>query len=230
MAARSKATRKKTTSKKATGGTTRARKKTATKAAGAPRAAPKAATPAPGAATPARRISPAEALAKKLLRITNELQNADLSEIYAQECSSIEPGAGPAAHVQGLPALEEKIQNWLSMVESEHWSARNVLVKGNTICIEWQAELKMRDGRVLTLDEVAVHEVRGGKIVAERFYYDPSVLAPPAPEIAIPEPEPEPEPPAIEIVVPEPVHHPPRPPVEEPEDEGPESPIDPIDL
>ena len=38
----------------------------------------------------------------------------------------------------------------------------------------------MRDGRTVQLTEVAVHEIKDGKIQSERYYYDPSALAPPA--------------------------------------------------
>jgi hypothetical protein len=53
-------------------------------------------------------------------------------------------------------------------------------VQGETICIEWHGELELADGRRVVLDEVAIHELDGGRIANERFYYDPSVLAPPA--------------------------------------------------
>ncbi len=199
MAARKKATRKKAASNKIAASSS-TRKKAG--AARSPQAPKKTATRS--ASAPPRRASAAETLARKLVRIANDAANRNLEELYVQDCSSVEPGAGPGAVVHGLPALEEKLQGWLSIVESEHWNARSVLVKGNTICIEWQAELKLRDGRAVTLEEVAVHEVRGGKIAAERFYYDPSVLFPPAPPqpvaavtppvpAAVPVAEPEPE-------------------------------------
>jgi hypothetical protein len=60
----------------------------------------------------------------------------------------------------------------------------------------------------VTLEEVAIHEIRGGKIVAERFYYDPSVLfppAPPEPEAVAPPPPAEPEPEPVRQPDPEPV-------------------------
>ena len=68
-------------------------------------------------------------------------------------------------------------------LESGTWNARNQWVKGNTIAIEWEAQLRFKNGRSVTLEEIAVHEIRGGKIVAERYYYDPAlVIAAMAPE------------------------------------------------
>jgi hypothetical protein len=49
-------------------------------------------------------------------------------------------------------------------------------VKGNVIVIEWDMEVTLRNGRTLSLSEIAVHETRGGKIASERYYYDPTVL------------------------------------------------------
>jgi ketosteroid isomerase-like protein len=52
----------------------------------------------------------------------------------------------------------------------------------NTVCIEWDGEVTLRDGRSVHLREIAVHEIKDGKIQHERYYYDPSALAPsPAP-------------------------------------------------
>jgi ketosteroid isomerase-like protein len=39
--------------------------------------------------------------------------------------------------------------------------------------------VKTRDGRTVNLREVAVHEIKDGKIQRERFYYNPMDLAPP---------------------------------------------------
>ena len=94
----------------------------------------------------------------------------------------------------GIPALRTKFEEWDAIVTSQKWTARNTFVKGNRICIEWQCQLTLRDGRELDFEEVAIHEVRGGKIVAERYYYDPSVLASPRKEKAAPAPKPDEEP------------------------------------
>jgi ketosteroid isomerase-like protein len=58
------------------------------------------------------------------------------------------------------------------------WTAKRFWVGRNTICIEWDATVNLRDGRTVSLPEIAVHEIRGGKIQSERFYYNPLVLAP----------------------------------------------------
>ena len=63
------------------------------------------------------------------------------------------------------------------MVSDSRWHARNMWCDGQTVVIEWEAQLTLRPGsRKVLLREIAVHEVREGKIVRERFYYDPSLL------------------------------------------------------
>lgn len=138
-----------------------------------------------------QKASPVESLARKIVRLANRPEKRDLAELYSESCVSRET-QGPS--VSGIPALRSKAEAWDALVDSQRWTARNTFVKGNRICIEWQCHLKLRDGRELEFEEVAVHEVRGGKIVAERYYYDPSVLAPPAPTQAPTEAPAEPEP------------------------------------
>ncbi len=141
-----------------------------------------------------------ESVARKIVRVTKNLSQLKLADLYSESCSSIEPG--PGEPVVGLEGLDQKLASWMSSVEQQTWKPRNVWIKGNTIAIQWDAELKFKDGRSVAFEEVAIHEVRGGKIVAERYYYDPSVLAPPPEELA-PEPPiktrrtgPDPTPPA----------------------------------
>ena len=133
----------------------------------------------PSKRTAARKTLTPESLARKIVRATTgDTGNVKLEDLYAEDCTSIEAtGGSPAV---GLAGLQEKLNGWMSVVDSQAWKARHVWVKGHTIAIEWEADLKFRDGRRIQFEEVAVHEVRGGKIVAERYYYDPAVLAPPS--------------------------------------------------
>ena len=192
MAARGKTTRKKTTTKKPARAKAIPHKITARKTSSKPK-------------TPT-----IEALARKIVRATQNPANVKLEDLYAETCISHEPGSG--APSEGLEALENKFNAWTAMCEEQTWNSVHVWAKGHTIAIQWEAVVKLRDGRTVQLDEVAVHEVRGGKIVAERFYYDPSIFAPPK------QAQPEAPPPSGPVLGPEP-----NPPIGSP-------PLDPIDL
>lgn len=124
---------------------------------------------------PASKASPIEALARKIVRATS-LSEFPLREFYAEDAVS-EEATGDVS--RGLAGLENKLRRWEQMQSGTKWKARNVWSRGNTICIEWNAEVTLRDGRTVSLKEIGVHEIKGGKIAAERFYYNPMALAPP---------------------------------------------------
>jgi len=172
MAARSKAARRKAGNARAgKAGRKKAARQPARKTA-ARRAAPRAAKTA---ARPA--ANPAEALARKIVRVSSD-PTFPFQELYTADCLSTE---ATGESFRGHAGLAEKMRNWDAMQESSTFKARNVFVKGNLICIEWEGTVKLRDGRTVTMNEVAVHEVRGGKIAVERYYYNPLALAPPGP-------------------------------------------------
>jgi len=130
-----------------------------------------AAKPAP------RRLTPAEELANRIVAAMDDEKSVDLGKFYTEDAVSLEPGGGS---VTGLQALRSKLAGWLAGLRSANYKARHVFVSKNAICIEWEADLVMKDGRQIKLSEVAIHELRGEKICRERYYYDPRAMMPPA--------------------------------------------------
>ena len=128
------------------------------------------------ARTAAKAGSSLDAFARRIVKLTSQPHVA-LKELYAENCSSTEAAGGT---VTGMAALEGKLKQWEAMQSGTTWRARSVWTGKNKVCIEWDAVVHLRDGRTVNLPEVAVHEVKGGKIVAERFYYNPAAFAPPA--------------------------------------------------
>lgn len=128
------------------------------------------------AARRAAATNPARELAQRLVELTvnHEVENA--FAFYADNVESSEAGL-PAA--VGIDAIRQKFAMWRGMVSDSTWQARNVWVEGSAIIIEWGARITFAaTGKQVDFDEVAIHEVENGKIVRERFYYDPSVLQP----------------------------------------------------
>jgi ketosteroid isomerase-like protein len=162
-------------------------RKAAGRAARVPARAAKAASraakpPAPAAKPPARAAAAGVGsglleLARRIVRATQDPALFDFADLYAPDAVSRE---ATGAIAKGLAELEEKLARWESMQEHSEWKPRKILADGDTICIEWDATVRMRDGRVVPFAEIAVHEVRDGKIVSERFYYNPLALAPQA--------------------------------------------------
>lgn len=153
---------KKRSSKKAT----RA-KKSARRAPAKKKAAPKKAA-----------ASGLEALAKKIVRMSQgaSFGPAEIRALYNPDATSTE-GNGQA--VTGYAGLEAKMKGWEQMTAGMVSKPRNVWTGRNTICIEWDSTVSMRDGRSVQLHETAVHEIKNGKIQNERYYYNPAALAPP---------------------------------------------------
>ncbi len=172
---------KRTTSKKAPGKKKAAARRTAARASPAKRPARKKAAARPRALTP-------EALARKIVKGAQDPSKLVIEELYADACRSWEPGsADPAVGHEGIRA---KLAFWEQFQDSTRavWQAKSVFVRRNAICIEWEALLFARDGREIRFPEVAIHQIRGGKIVDERYYYDSALLAPPPAEPVAPQP------------------------------------------
>jgi len=137
------------------------------RAAARPTAAPARRPPAAPATNPVRQ------LAQRLVALTINHQDEQALAYYADNVESREPGMPP---MTGMDAIRQKFVQWRSMVSDATWTARSVAVEGNTIVIEWSGRVTFADGRQVDFDEIAVHEVENGKIVRERFYYDPSIM------------------------------------------------------
>lgn len=162
----------------------KARKRPARK----PARAKKAARRAPARRKSAAKKAPApkkaappglEGLARKIVRMSqaSSFGPAEIRELYNPDAVSVEGNGGTA---RGYAELEQKMKGWEQMTASMVSKPRNVWTGKNTICIEWDSTVSFRDGRTAQLREVAVHEIKNGKIQSERYYYDPSALAPPA--------------------------------------------------
>jgi len=133
------------------------------------------------AATPKRaggvaRKDPMRDLAKRIVDLTIRGDDSAAFALYGDNVESVEMGMPPGI---GIPALREKYAMWRAMASDARWTARSVVVDGNTIVVEWQGRVTLApSGRTVNLNEIAIHEIENGKIVRERFYYDPRALQP----------------------------------------------------
>jgi ketosteroid isomerase-like protein len=118
-------------------------------------------------------------LDQKIIHLTQgpSVGAAEIRELYNADASSIEASGAVA---KGHAELEVKMKGWEQMTAGMESHPRHVWTGPYTICIEWDSTVTMRDGRTVQLREVAVHEIKNGKIQNERYYYDPMALAPPA--------------------------------------------------
>jgi ketosteroid isomerase-like protein len=116
------------------------------------------------------------AVAKRIVDLTTSDPGDAIFDIYAEDVESIEMNQ-PAT--VGLDAIRAKFEGWNSMVSNPQFTAKNIWVDGDTIIIEWVGDVTLNaNGKQATLREIAVHEIKGGKIKRERYYYDPQALQP----------------------------------------------------
>ena len=115
------------------------------------------------------------ALAQRIIDVTIADEDAAILALYAEDVESTEAGQPPMV---GLDALRSKLAGWRSMVTDTSFEPRRVVVDGNVIVVEWVGRVTLAaSGRQAELHEVAVHEIRDGKIAREAFFYNPAALA-----------------------------------------------------
>ena len=94
-----------------------------------------------------------------------------LQEFYAEDATMQENGQ-PAR--VGLAALIENERRMLSRARFHVRRADSYVAQGDRVAINWVFELTIDGVGRVRMDEIAYQQWRDGKIVRERFYYDPA--------------------------------------------------------
>lgn len=123
---------------------------------------------------PPDRLREMRDLAKRIIDATVAGDDDATLALYADNVESVECGQTPTT---GIDAIRQKFQMWRGMTSHAEFHPRTVCVDGNVIVIEWEGTVTLSpSGRTVKFNEAAIHEIENGKIVRERYYYDPSVL------------------------------------------------------
>jgi ketosteroid isomerase-like protein len=96
-------------------------------------------------------------------------------ELYADDAVSIEPPHAAAQGLQnaeGLDAIKKKGEEWNKMIEEMHdgWCSEAVIA-GNHFSVGMGMDVTMKGAGRMQMDEIAVYEVKDGKIVKEQFFF-----------------------------------------------------------
>ena len=95
---------------------------------------------------------------------------------YAPGASMQENADAPR---QGLAALVENEQRMLTVFKSiKGRSLGPALIEGDRVAINWAFDFVRADGSTAHMEEIAWQRWQGGKVVEERFFYDPRQLLP----------------------------------------------------
>lgn len=94
-------------------------------------------------------------------------------EFFADNCVSIEPENSPGMKtVEGLKAIKQKAKRFEEMVEEMHGGYSNEpIVASNHFAVKMGMDVTMKGQGRMKMDEIAVYEVKDGKIMKEQFFY-----------------------------------------------------------
>jgi len=94
-------------------------------------------------------------------------------EMFSQDAESIEPEHSQGMKsVKGIEAIREKGKQFGEMVEEMHGGySAEPLVAGNHFAVASGMDVTMKGQPRMKMDEIAVYEVKDGKIVKEQFFY-----------------------------------------------------------
>ncbi len=94
-------------------------------------------------------------------------------ELYAENAVSIEPENSPGMKTaEGMEAIKEKGKQFGEMVEEMHGGySGEPQVAGNHFAIAMGMDVTMKGQGRMKMDEIAVYEVKDGKITKEQFFY-----------------------------------------------------------
>jgi limonene-1,2-epoxide hydrolase len=95
-----------------------------------------------------------------------------LTELFSKDAKSIEPAGGPFTNADGLDAIIAKGKQWNDSVEEMHGGFTNLpIVAGNFFACTMGMDVTMKGQPRMKMEEVAVYEVKDGKIVLEQFFF-----------------------------------------------------------
>jgi len=94
-------------------------------------------------------------------------------ELFAENAASIEPPQAQGMQsVEGLAAIKEKGKQFGEMVEEMHGGYTSApVVGGRFFSVAMGMDCTMKGMGRQKMDEIAVYEVKDGKIVKEQFFY-----------------------------------------------------------
>ena len=94
-------------------------------------------------------------------------------ELFSQDAESIEPPNSPGLQsVKGMDAIKKKTDDFNNMIEEMHggWTGEPI-VAGNYIAVAMGFDATMKGQGRSKMEEIALYEVKNGKIVKEQFFY-----------------------------------------------------------
>jgi len=113
-------------------------------------------------------------VAERLSQLFKEFKwNEVQDELFSDDAKSIEPpGSQGMETVEGIAAIKKKGEDFNNSVEEMHGGfVSEPLVAGRYIAVAMGMDVTMKGAGRMKMDEIALYEVKDGKIVKEQFFY-----------------------------------------------------------
>jgi hypothetical protein len=94
-------------------------------------------------------------------------------ELFSSDAESMEPPHSQGLQsVKGLDAIKEKGHQFQNMVEATHGGyVSDPVIAGNRFAVAMGADVTMKGQGRMNMEEIAVYDVKDGKIVREQFIF-----------------------------------------------------------
>jgi len=112
-------------------------------------------------------------VAQKLVEFCREGKNVDaINELYADNIISLEQPGVPMERTEGKEGVLGKNYHWFESVSDVHSvEIYDPVVTGNFFATAMDMDVTYKNSGRMQMSEIAVYQVKDGKIVAEQFHY-----------------------------------------------------------
>jgi len=114
-------------------------------------------------------------IADELIALCREGKNLEaIEKFYAADVVSVEPIAmqGMSAEVKGIDAVRQKNIWWFEHYELHSVQLEGPFVYDNQFAVRFETDAtRKQSGQRVSMKEVGIYTVDGGKIVREEFFY-----------------------------------------------------------
>jgi hypothetical protein len=112
-------------------------------------------------------------IANRLMQLFKENKwNEAQDELFDDDCESIEPLHSQMPNAKGREGLRKKGQAFTDSIEEVHGGfVSEPLITGNYIAVSMGYDCTMKGMGRQKMEEIALYQVKEGKIVREEFFY-----------------------------------------------------------
>jgi hypothetical protein len=109
-------------------------------------------------------------IAEEVVKLIRDGKNKQAKDIfYADDIVSIE---GNGDKLEGIAAIHQKSADWAAQVSEVHAaSVSEPLIAADHFALNIKMDISYKNGYRAVMDEIAVYEIKDGKIVFEQFFF-----------------------------------------------------------